>query len=100
MRVSGDVIFLAETGAAAGSDVDVRVAFGHAHDGRAYFVMEMLAGESLARRIESRGRLPEREAAEIARGIAGALGAAHGKGIVHRDLKPDNGSSATPPSNS
>jgi serine/threonine-protein kinase len=64
--------------------------FGHADDGRAYFVMEMLQGESLARRIQSRGRLPAREAAQIARGIASALTAAHGRGIVHRDLKPDN----------
>jgi serine/threonine-protein kinase len=64
--------------------------FGHAADGRAYLVMEMLQGESLAQRIDSRGRLPEREAAQIARGIASALTAAHGKGIVHRDLKPDN----------
>jgi eukaryotic-like serine/threonine-protein kinase len=64
--------------------------FGHAHDGRAYFVMEMLQGESLGRRIESRGRLPVREAVKIAAGIASALTAAHGKGIVHRDLKPDN----------
>jgi serine/threonine protein kinase len=64
--------------------------FGHAVDGRAYFVMEMLQGESLGRRIESRGRLPMREAVAITRGIASALTAAHGKGIVHRDLKPDN----------
>ena len=64
--------------------------FGHASDGRAYFVMEMLQGESLSRRIQSRGKLPEREAVEIARGIASALTAAHGKGIIHRDLKPDN----------
>jgi eukaryotic-like serine/threonine-protein kinase len=64
--------------------------FGHAQDGRAYFVMEMLQGESLGRRIESRGKLPPREAATIAGGIASALTAAHGKGIVHRDLKPDN----------
>ncbi|HEY5926594.1 MAG TPA: protein kinase [Kofleriaceae bacterium] len=64
--------------------------FGHASDGRAYFVMEMLQGESLSRRIEARGKLPEREAIDIARGVASALTAAHGKGIVHRDLKPDN----------
>ncbi|HEY5951558.1 MAG TPA: serine/threonine-protein kinase [Kofleriaceae bacterium] len=64
--------------------------FGHSQDGRAYFVMEMLHGESLAQRIAKRGRLPEREAAQIARGVASALTAAHGKGIVHRDLKPDN----------
>jgi eukaryotic-like serine/threonine-protein kinase len=64
--------------------------FGHAADGRAYFVMEMLDGESLARRIELAGKLTERDAATIARGIASALSAAHAKGIVHRDLKPDN----------
>jgi serine/threonine-protein kinase len=64
--------------------------FDHAPDGRAYFVMELLEGESLAHRIETRGRLAEREAGKIARCIAGALAAAHGKGIVHRDLKPDN----------
>ncbi len=64
--------------------------FGYANDGRAYFVMELLEGESLAQRIAVRGRLAEAEAAQIARGIAAALAAAHGKGIVHRDLKPDN----------
>src|SRR4029079_16567154 len=64
--------------------------FGHASDGRAYFVMEMLEGESLAQRIERRGKLPELEAAKLARSIASALAAAHGKGIIHRDLKPDN----------
>jgi serine/threonine-protein kinase len=64
--------------------------FGHAADGSAYLVMEMLHGESLATRIEKRGRLPEREAVAIASGIASALTAAHSKGIIHRDLKPDN----------
>ena len=64
--------------------------FGHASDGRAYFVMEMLEGETLAHRIEARGKLTEREAVVIARDIANALTAAHGMGIVHRDLKPDN----------
>ena len=64
--------------------------FGYSSDGRAYYVMELLDGESLEHRIEARGRLPDREAAQIARGIASALSAAHDKAIIHRDLKPGN----------
>ncbi len=64
--------------------------FGYTDDGQAFIVMELLEGESLAARIEARGRLTELEVAQIGRGIAGALIAAHAKGIVHRDLKPDN----------
>jgi eukaryotic-like serine/threonine-protein kinase len=64
--------------------------FGHTDDGRAFLVMELLAGETLSRRIAARGRLADAEATAIARGIASALTAAHDKGIVHRDLKPDN----------
>src|SRR5690349_23737248 len=61
--------------------------FGYHSDGRAYIVMEFLEGHSLAERMTDRGRLPELEAAVLARSIAGALGAAHAKNIVHRDLK-------------
>ena len=65
--------------------------FGYTNDGRAYLIMEFLEGETLARRLHARGgRLAEHEAVQIARGIASALTAAHGKGIVHRDLKPEN----------
>ncbi|NVB78717.1 MAG: serine/threonine protein kinase [Kofleriaceae bacterium] len=64
--------------------------FGTTDDGRAYLAMEFLEGEPLSKRLRRRGRLDEREAAEIGRGIASALGAAHAKGIYHRDLKPDN----------
>jgi serine/threonine protein kinase len=64
--------------------------FGYTDDGRAYFVMELLAGEPLGARIDRCGKLTEIEAATIGRGIAASLRAAHAKGIVHRDLKPDN----------
>jgi serine/threonine-protein kinase len=64
--------------------------FGYTDDGEAYLVMEYLEGESLASRMHRKGRLAEQDAVHIVRSIAGALGAAHGKGIVHRDLKPDN----------
>jgi serine/threonine-protein kinase len=64
--------------------------FGFA-EGRAYLVMEFLEGQPLGERLRTRGgRLGEVEAAQIARGIASALTAAHAKGIIHRDLKPDN----------
>jgi len=65
--------------------------FGYTNDDRAYLIMEFLEGESLARRLHTRGgRLAEHEAVQITRGIASALTAAHSKGIIHRDLKPDN----------
>ncbi|HEY5938459.1 MAG TPA: serine/threonine-protein kinase [Kofleriaceae bacterium] len=64
--------------------------YGHTAHGYAYLVMELLDGDPLGKRLEARGRFSEVEAANIARGIASALKAAHGKGIVHRDLKPDN----------
>jgi serine/threonine protein kinase len=63
--------------------------FGYTDQGRAYLIMEFLDGEPLSRRI-ARGPIAEADAAQIARGIASALVAAHDKGIVHRDLKPDN----------
>src|SRR3954471_5448371 len=64
-------------------------AFGTLPDGRSYFVMEWLRGESLHTRIE-RERLPIAEALVMLETITVALEAAHEKGIVHRDLKPDN----------
>jgi serine/threonine protein kinase len=64
--------------------------FGYTAQGYAYLVMEFLEGDPLGKRLEQCERFTEAEAANIARGIASALKAAHGKGIVHRDLKPDN----------
>lgn len=65
--------------------------FGKLPDGTLYYVMEFLAGESLAKRIEKRNaRLQDSEAVGLGAQIARALAAAHKSGIVHRDLKPDN----------
>lgn len=58
--------------------------------GSAYLVMELVAGESLARIIEKRIRLPEVEVLSIVEQTAKALHSAHLDGLVHRDIKPGN----------
>lgn len=60
------------------------------HNGQSYFVMEFLAGATLASEIETRGAIPPGRAMRIVKQICHALAAAHKKGIVHRDLKPEN----------
>jgi len=64
--------------------------FGHTAEGSAYFVMEALDGESLARMLYREGALALPRALPILMQICKALGAAHQRGIIHRDLKPEN----------
>ncbi|HET8734419.1 MAG TPA: serine/threonine-protein kinase [Anaeromyxobacteraceae bacterium] len=64
--------------------------FGHTPEGQAYFVMEALEGESLARVLHRDGPMALGRAVPIFLQICRALGAAHQRGIVHRDLKPEN----------
>ena len=65
-------------------------AFGQLADGRHYYVMELLEGESLEQYLRRNGPLSVAEALPILTSIAKALDAAHAKGIAHRDLKPEN----------
>ncbi len=58
-------------------------------DGNRYLIMELVPGQTLARRLAA-GPLPVGEALGVCRQIAEALEAAHDRGIIHRDLKPSN----------
>ena len=59
------------------------------HEGQHFIVMELLEGQTLAKRI---GKQPMElaEILDLGIQIADALESAHAKGIVHRDLKPVN----------
>jgi serine/threonine-protein kinase len=59
-------------------------------DSTLVLVMDRLEGESLAKKLFRRGRLPLAELAPIAIQVIDAVSAAHAVGIVHRDLKPEN----------
>jgi tetratricopeptide (TPR) repeat protein/TolB-like protein len=55
-----------------------------------FLTMELLEGETLAHRLETRGRLASAEAQPLVEQMAAALEAAHAAGIVHGDFKSNN----------
>ncbi|WP_037921620.1 serine/threonine-protein kinase [Streptomyces violaceorubidus] len=59
-------------------------------DARAYMVMELVDGGSLADRVLSHGPVDAAEAARIGIALLDALDTAHAAGILHRDVKPSN----------
>lgn len=66
---------------------------GRTDPGRRSFVcifMQLMAGGTLADRINARGRLPEAEALGILIETAKALRVAHHAGVLHRDVKAAN----------
>lgn len=55
-----------------------------------FIVYEYIEGRTLGHLLKRSGRLAPREAAELMRKIAAALGYAHAQRIIHRDMKPEN----------
>jgi len=60
------------------------------HDGKPYFVMEYVDGESLADFIDREGQCSPEMARRVTEQAANALAAAAAENLVHRDVKPGN----------
>lgn len=60
------------------------------HEGRPYFAMEFVEGESLKELIRTSRKIDPKRALTLVREVGTGLSAAHDKGVVHRDIKPDN----------
>jgi serine/threonine protein kinase len=59
------------------------------YQGQPFLVMELLEGQTLKDKMESR-RLTVSEVLDIGIQVADALDAAHSRAVVHRDIKPAN----------
>ncbi len=64
--------------------------FGFSADGRPFFVMERLLGETLDKYLERKRGMDFREACQLGLQALSALEAAHERGLVHRDIKLQN----------
>jgi serine/threonine-protein kinase len=59
------------------------------HDGRHYFTMQLIDGDSLGHQVAALSKDPL-AAARIVAQVARAVHFAHQRGVLHRDLKPAN----------
>ena len=59
-------------------------------DGRLWFTMPFIEGESLRARLTRERQMGVTEAVSLVREVADALDYAHRQGVVHRDIKPEN----------
>lgn len=61
----------------------------HLDGDQPFFVMELVSGQSLDRRLQQ-GPLPIDDVRQVGAQVADALAYVHGRGLVHRDVKPGN----------
>jgi serine/threonine protein kinase len=66
-----------------------KVLDGGVHDGRPYFVMELVKGVPITEYCD-RNRLTPKQRLELFVPVCQAIQHAHQKGIIHRDIKPSN----------
>lgn len=58
--------------------------------GRAFLVMDLVEGETLAQRVARVGPLPAGDVARLGVQLLEALEHCHQQGVIHRDIKPNN----------
>lgn len=59
-------------------------------DGLIYFIMPLIAGDTLRARLDKYRSIAPQETRKLLVELCDCLGASHRAGIIHRDIKPDN----------